>query len=83
MNYSIKHISLLLILIAFTTGKTSGQVIDTGDKVGIGVNPPIEKLHINGSIRGGDATYGALRISTPTGYVDVGSMNESYGALSN
>ncbi|GCC50446.1 hypothetical protein SanaruYs_06610 [Chryseotalea sanaruensis] len=45
--------------------------------VGIGVDPPLEKLHINGAIRG-NAGGGALRINTPTGYVDIGSANTAW-----
>lgn len=54
-----------------------GQVVDTGDKVGIGINPPLEKLHVNGSIRG-NVAGGAIRINTSYGYVDIGPMNPSW-----
>ncbi len=44
--------------------------------IGIGYNSPLEKLHINGNIRGNQA--GAIRIKSPTGYVDIGSKNENW-----
>jgi hypothetical protein len=72
---------LLFILIALPA---SGQWADGIDiyntnsgNVGIGITSPVEKLHINGSVRG-HATSGALRISTTGGYVDIGPMNTSW-----
>jgi len=44
--------------------------------VGVGTTAPVEKLHINGSVRGNQG--GALRISTGHGYMDVGPKNTSY-----
>ncbi len=46
-------------------------------KVGLGTFYPEEKLHVNGSIRG-NATGGAIRIQTATGFVDIGSANASF-----
>lgn len=45
--------------------------------VGIGTNNPLQKLHVNGNIRG-NQTGGALRIQTSYGYTDVGARNSSY-----
>jgi len=44
--------------------------------VGIGTTSPAEKLHVNGSVRGNQA--GALRISTGSGYVDIGPKNTGW-----
>lgn len=49
--------------------------ITSGGNVGIGIDP-LEKLHLTGAVRGDQA--GALRISTGTGYVDVGPKNEDH-----
>lgn len=45
-------------------------------EVGIGVTDPLEKLHVNGNVRGNQS--GALRISTGNGYVDIGPKNASW-----
>jgi hypothetical protein len=45
-------------------------------RVGLGINSPEETLHLNGNIRGNQS--GAVRINTPTGYLDVGSKNPDY-----
>ncbi|MCK9207371.1 MAG: hypothetical protein M0P66_09695 [Salinivirgaceae bacterium] len=45
-------------------------VYGPGTRVGIGITTPLESLHINGSIRGNQT--GALRVSTGTGYMDIG-----------
>jgi len=50
---------------------------DNGNsRLGIGTATPAETLHVNGAVRGNQA--GALRISTGTGYVDVGPMNAGW-----
>jgi len=56
---------------------TSGIANSTNANVGIGIDTPLEKLHINGSIRGA-STGGALRISTLYGYTEIGPMNASW-----
>jgi hypothetical protein len=52
----------------------------TTNNVGIGIDTPMEKLHVNGSVRG-NSSGGALRINTVTGYLDLGSMNTSWAHL--
>lgn len=59
----------------FVTNGTSRMTVDATGNVGVGI-APLTKLHINGSIRGDQS--GAIRISSPTGYVDVGSKNASW-----
>ncbi|MGI9301087.1 MAG: hypothetical protein ACR2RB_00040 [Gammaproteobacteria bacterium] len=44
--------------------------------VGIGTTDPQETLHVNGSVRGNQS--GALRISTGSGYVDVGPKHGEF-----
>ena len=48
--------------------------------LGIGTSSPQETLHINGNIRG-NASGGALRINTTTGYMDIGSMNSGWAHI--
>lgn len=50
----------------------------TTGNVGIGTTAPQEKLHINGSIRGADDLGGALKISTLSGWVDIGPKNGDF-----
>ncbi|OJJ15923.1 hypothetical protein BKI52_37015 [marine bacterium AO1-C] len=45
--------------------------------VGIGTASPEAKLHVNGAIRGAQQS-GAIRVSTSSGYVDMGPMNNSW-----
>jgi len=49
-------------------------------KVGIGTAQPLEKLHVNGSIRG-SRTGGALRINTDHGFLDIGAQNAGFAHL--
>lgn len=44
--------------------------------LGIGYNNPLEKLHINGSVRG-NLTSGALRVKTDYGSLDIGALNDT------
>ncbi|BAY24883.1 hypothetical protein NIES2100_46810 [Calothrix sp. NIES-2100] len=59
-----------------TAGTTQITVSNKNGNVGIGIDIPQEKLHLNGAIRGNQS--GALRISSGTGYVDVGSQNADF-----
>jgi hypothetical protein len=47
---------------------------------GLGIATPEEKLHINGNIRG-NASGGALRVNTESGYLDLGSMNDGWAHI--
>lgn len=62
------------------TGSMSVYLTNTSYNVGIGINPQT-KLHINGAIRG-NASGGALRISTLTGYVDIGPQDANWAHMS-
>ncbi|WP_208348209.1 DUF6519 domain-containing protein, partial [Aetokthonos hydrillicola] len=62
---------------SFLDSKKQTQLIitETG-QIGIGIDIPQEKLHLNGAIRGNQS--GALRINTGTGYVDIGSQDPNW-----
>jgi len=49
-------------------------------KLGVGIETPQEKLHVNGPVRG-HGTGGALQVKTDHGYVTVGPQTASYGHL--
>lgn len=59
----------------FHTSGLSRMTLQADGDLGIGITPA-EKLHINGSVRGNQS--GALRISTGTGYTDIGSKNTTW-----
>ncbi|MBD2355996.1 tail fiber domain-containing protein [Tolypothrix sp. FACHB-123] len=59
-----------------TAGETQVTVSNKNGNVGIGIDIPQEKLHLNGAIRGNQS--GALRISTGTGFVDIGPQNANF-----
>jgi hypothetical protein len=84
-NFSIKQAVFFLLIFVPTSSwaqwnrnATNGWVFftTTSDYLGIGTNAPAEKLHIEGSVRGNQS--GALRISTGTGWIDVGPRNALY-----
>lgn len=57
---------------------SNGNIIMTssGGKVGIGVDAPKEKLHIEGAVRG-NGTGGALKIKTDFGILELGAQDNS------
>jgi len=57
-----------------------GHVIMTGasGRVGLGIDHPLEKLHIGGAVRG-DGDGGALRVRTQHGELSIGAQN-NHGA---
>jgi len=57
----------------------SGNAIINGS-LGIGGIAPLEKLHVNGSIRG-NLTAGALRVQTDYGTVDIGPLNGAFAHI--
>ncbi len=62
--------------LVFKTNNTERvRILNTG-YVGIGTTAPAELLQLNGNIRGNQS--GALRISTGSGYVDIGPKNTSW-----
>jgi hypothetical protein len=74
MKKQILISALALLLIVFNT---NAQIkIITGGNVGVGFENPLQKLHINGAIRG-NQTAGALDITTDYGYTRIGAMNTS------
>lgn len=48
--------------------------------VGIGTDNPLQKLHIDGAIRG-NGTGGALRVQTAYGYLDLGAQDANYAHI--
>ena len=65
------------VVLLFASGPAAADmyVTETGN-VGIDVSNPVEKLQINGCIRGNQS--GALRINTPSGYTDIGAKNAGF-----
>ena len=63
--------------IILTDGLNTAKDIITDGNLGIGINSPAERLHVNGSIRG-NISGGALRIQTESGYTDIGSKNQNW-----
>ena len=59
----------------FVPQGTNGIGTSSSSNVGLGTSNPMELFHINGNIRGGDATNGALKINTPSGYLIMGPQS--------
>lgn len=60
-----------------TFDTTRVTILNKNGNVGIGVDDPQEKLHVNGAIRG-NGSYGALQIKTSTGNMEFGPMDSGY-----
>lgn len=56
-------------------------IIDSTGYVGVGISNPLERLHINGNIRG-NLPGGALRINTEFGYTDIGAQDSTTSTIS-
>ena len=63
---------------------SNGDVIMTAGsgQVGIGVDNPKEKLHINGAIRG-NGTNGAVTLKGDSGYVTIGATSQAMEFVTN
>jgi hypothetical protein len=48
--------------------------------LGIGLSNPLERLHINGAIRGSEIA-GALKVKTDFGYVNIGPQSSTYADI--
>jgi len=72
------YLCLLLtaVLLFVCSPATAEMYVTESGNVGIGVADPAERLQINGCIRGNQS--GALRISTPSGYTDIGPKNAGF-----
>jgi hypothetical protein len=72
--------SYLINGVPLTTGGSSvwslsgSKTYYNSGNVGIDTDTPLQPLHINGNIRGGQQG-GALRVQTDYGYLDVGAKN--------
>lgn len=58
---------------------STGNSIVAGN-LGVGVTNPLEKIHVNGAIRG-NSLGGALKVKTDYGYLELGPMSSGYAHL--
>ncbi|MDY8138918.1 tail fiber protein [Aquimarina sp. 2201CG5-10] len=79
MKKSLLFLGLIISSVSIFAQTTTNAFPPSGN-VGIGTINPEEKLHILGSIRG-NASGGALRINTTSGYLDVGSQNSGWAHI--
>jgi hypothetical protein len=75
---------ILINLISLVSILTSNaQVFDTGDKVGIGIYSPNEKLEVNGFLKAGYVSIGSiLSTESSKNYINLGSDNHGTLLLS-
>jgi hypothetical protein len=70
---------LLFIAIAFAfplSSQAQIKIVSNGN-VGIGTDNPLQKLHVNGPIRG-DQTAGSVNFLTDYGFTKIGALNTSF-----
>lgn len=70
-------IYIIVLLSVLTLGLNAQIKVISSGNVGIGINNPLQKLHVNGSIRG-DQTAGLIQIQTDYGYTKIGALNTSF-----
>ncbi len=74
----MKNSIIVLIVCSILTFSANAQIkIISNGNVGIGKDLPVQKLDINGSIRG-NQTAGAINIQTDIGYTRIGSVNSCF-----
>lgn len=54
-----------------------GIFVNKSARVGIKTNTPLEEIHLNGILRGGES-HGGVKIQTDYGYLKFGAFNGSY-----
>lgn len=62
-----------------TNTTTRLTILNSNGNVGIDETSPLEKLHVNGSIRGNQS--GAVRFSSGNGTIDIGAKTGSFGNI--
>jgi|WetSurSiteA1Bulk_404760.scaffolds.fasta_scaffold02218_2 hypothetical protein len=87
LHLKVAATAFIMVSLAFFSRTAYAQWVNnttyiyySAGNVGIGLTTaPLEKLQINGSVRGNIS--GALRISTGNGYIDLGPQNTSYAHI--